>query len=587
MMVMRPPLTSLQQSGILSPLDVHLAELLRRVTKEDRWEVLFAIALASQWPQRGHVCLDLKELTLEDLWENQETFSPSQTLELPEFSHWLEALESSEAIGRPGDTKPCILWEDRLYLYRYWKYEDGLSRRLRQWLCTDVPADDDQLLESSTSQIFAKPFSEIDNDLQMKAAWTAARQSIFVLTGGPGTGKTTTVLRLLAVMIEQDSELRIALAAPTGKAALRLSESIDHGKHALECSPDTVEALPKEAHTLHRLLGFQRHKTTFRYNRDKPLPYDLVVVDEASMMDLPLAAKLVDALRTQARLVLVGDREQLPSVDAGRVFADLCEPESPLPRVELTRNYRFAQDQGIGGLAGAVRQADEDAAIRLLGNDSTRLCPLPPPRQLRETVWNRLQAYLEKLLVETDAEAAFRHLDTVRILCAHRTGPYGSETINQIVHELLTSRLKVDRQARWFLGRPIIVTENDYAAELFNGDTGLVLPWQGKLHVFFRSSGAEPFRRLPPSRLPAHESAFALTVHKCQGSEFDEVALLLTDRPSPLLTRELLYTGITRARNQVEIWSPEESVRTCIRSPLKRTSGLARHFIDWEKEAPS
>jgi exodeoxyribonuclease V alpha subunit len=576
----RLSLTALQQSGALSSVDVHLSELVSRLTKESRPEVKLAMALASQWPQRGHVCADLQSLKTENLWESQEYAPPEGSIELPPF----DSLQDSEAIGGPDDHTPFVLWQDRwLYLRRYWDYECELVTGLRAWLDqSDLPIFEPHVKELIAHLYGADTLDESDH--QQQAALLASKSPFFILTGGPGTGKTTTVLRILALLLNLNPDLQIALAAPTGKAALRLQESIALGLNDLPCDEAIKAKMPQAAQTLHRLLGYRRNKTTFRHNAEHPLPHDLVVVDEASMMDLGLMAKLMRALRPGARLILIGDREQLPSVDAGAVFGTLCAQGSPMPRVELTRNYRFSQDTGIGALATAIRQGDADTSEHLLTETEDASCllePLPAPNQMLEALWLELQDFLRKLAESFEPEDAFAHLETLRVLCAHRTGPFGSEAINELVHDLLGSRLRIPRSQRWFPGRPILITENDYAVELFNGDTGMILPWKGKLHAFFRS-GDGSFRHIAPARLPAHESAYAMTVHKSQGSEFDEVLFILTDQPSRLLTRELLYTGITRARSRVRIWSPSECLRACVERPMERTSGLPAWFESWE-----
>ena len=561
----RLALAALQSTGALSPVDIHLSKLVARLTGETRPEVHLAMALASQWPQRGHVCVDLASLQARELWESEDMAPLDEPLELPSKEDWITSLRDSAGIGAPEEATPFVLWQDRwLYLRRHWTYEQTVVHFLSRWLNHDPPP-----AEAAETE-----------DLQERAVQLAAHHPFFILTGGPGTGKTTTVVRILCHLLSLQPSLTIALAAPTGKAALRLQESIADGLGRLEIEDAIRQAIPDSAHTLHRLLGYQRHKTTFRHHPENPLPFDLVIVDEASMMDLGLFAKLLQALPPSARLLLVGDREQLPSVDAGAVFSALCTPASPMPRVELTRNYRFSQNTGIGALALAIRDGDADMTELLLTDKEDTSCQLealPGPNQLREALWQSLEPYLRSLASADEPVSAFQQFDQLRILCAHRSGPHGSEAINDCIHDLLVSRLRQSRAPRWFPGRPILITENDYAAELYNGDTGIVLPWNGKLHVFFRN-GEGGFRHLPPARLPAHESAYAMTVHKSQGSEFDDVLLVLTDQPSRLLTRELLYTGITRARSSVRVWGPVSAVRNSVDRPLERTSGLGAWF---------
>jgi exodeoxyribonuclease V alpha subunit len=269
----------------------------------------------------------------------------------------------------------------------------------------------------------------------------------------------------------------------------------------------------------------------------------------------------------------------LPAVDTGAIFEALSSATSGLPKVELTRNYRFSQSSGMGALADAVKQGDTATAQRLLDTEATATCrmqSLPPVDQFGSALWSTLSELLKPLQTLHDPEAAFAHFAGYQALCAHRTGPYGSVMVNALLEEALARHFNLPAEQRWHVGRPIVITENDYAVDLFNGDTGILLPWKGKLAAFFRSPEGG-FRQIPPARLPAHESAYALTIHKSQGSEFDQVLLILTDQASPILSRELLYTGITRARSRVEVWGTSESLQACVERPLKRTLHLESH----------
>lgn len=572
-----PSLEWLRRQAVLSPLDVHLAALLQRSTGENRPEVLLATALASQWPQRGHTCLDLADLTPDQLTPAGEWAADSGMVEsLPELDPWLAALADSPLVGRPGDHRPLIMADKRLlYLHRLWTQETDIARKVQAWQQTAfVPPDD---FNRRVDRLFGK--GDADGRAgQKRAAFLACSHPFFLLTGGPGTGKTTTVLRILALLLEVHPGLRIAIAAPTGKAALRLQDSIAIGRDGLDC-PDSVRAeIPATASTLHRLLGYRHHDSAFKHHARNPLPHDLVVVDEASMMDSALAARLVQALAPEARLILVGDREQLPSVEAGAVFADLCAVPT-IPSVELTHNFRFSQSQGVGGLAALIRRPRPGGLYSLTNTTpkaQLQLNALPAMNRLKTRLWERLDPLFEALRKVSDPEEAFACLERFRVLCAYRTGPFGSDAVNLHAAERLRTRGWIDTH-RWYPGRPLLITENDYNSNLYNGDTGIVLSWKGKLCVFFRESDGG-FRRLPPARLPAHDSAYAMTVHKSQGSEFDRVLLILGDHPTPLLSRELLYTGVTRARHGIEIWGARSLVEHCMETPTFRTTGLRHHL---------
>ncbi|HTG44500.1 MAG TPA: exodeoxyribonuclease V subunit alpha, partial [Verrucomicrobiae bacterium] len=398
-----------------------------------------------------------------------------------------------------------------------------------------------------------------------------------VITGGPGTGKTQTVKKILARLFELPGgvDLRIALAAPTGKAAARLTESVRTVREDLKAT------------TIHRLLGYLPGSPYFRHRGDNLLTADVVVIDEASMVDLALMAKLFAAVRPDARLILLGDRDQLASVEAGSVLADICAaaekaaPNEPLHGavLELRRNFRFAESGGIFRVSSAVNAGDADAAIAALQDEAdpeAQWQPLPSAAQLVDALREKVIAAFRACLETEDPVEALTRLQLFRILCAVRHGPFGVENLNEVAEEILAAAGLVAPQRAFYRGRPLTITQNDYNLGLFNGDSGIILPdpeGDGELRAFFLSAEGR-LRRFLPSRLPHHETAFAMTVHKSQGSEFGGILLLLPESDSPLLTRELLYTALTRARNQVEVWATEPVLRAAITRRVTRVSGL-------------
>jgi exodeoxyribonuclease V alpha subunit len=440
----------------------------------------------------------------------------------------------------------------------------------------------------------------------------AALKRFTVISGGPGTGKTTTVVRILALLLEQAAApLRIALAAPTGKAAARMQEAIRASRETLPVDPGVRDAIPVEATTIHRLLGVRPGSVTFRRDRDDPLPVDVLVVDEASMVDLALMAKLVRAVPRAARLILLGDKEQLASVEAGAVLGDICgdspgfspgfgrrvveatgqdladlagaAPHDEGPRirdavVQLTRSYRFGRDSGIGRLARLVNQGDGPGALDLLmGGACADIAwrSLESPRDLPPRL-AEVAAPLGAHLVARTPEAALAALDRFRVLSAHRVGPYGVDALNEQIAACLEARGALHSRNLWYHGRPVLVTANDYNLQLFNGDLGITLrdaAADGTLRVFFRAADGRP-RGLPPARLPEHETAFAATVHKSQGSEAEEIVLILPGQASPVMTRELVYTAVTRARTRVELWGTRAVLEAALGRRLARSSGL-------------
>ncbi|MDH4321878.1 MAG: exodeoxyribonuclease V subunit alpha, partial [Desulfobulbaceae bacterium] len=512
--------------------------------------------------------------------------------------------QESAVVGEPGAFRPLVLDGPRLYLHRYWQYEQDLAHGLLG-LGRGLTAVDDERLRQLLAQLF--PDEEEDVlDCQRLAATVAAMRQLCIISGGPGTGKTFTVVKLLALLQElaAPDTLRIGLVAPTGKAAGRLQESIRAAKGKLALAPELLARIPENSATIHRLLGARMGSPSFRHNRQNPLPLDLLVVDEASMVDLALMAKLVDALPGSARLVLLGDKDQLASVEAGSVLGDICSgkerngfssdfaaqlgkagfaglsegPGGPLADaiVLLEKSYRFAEAGSIGTLAQAVNAGDSEAAAAILrdpAHTGLSLYPWQEPEslaQLRNTVRAGFAAYLSAATPQ-DALVAF---NSFRILCAHRRGRFGVAGMNDWVEGVLAEAGLISRDAYWYRGRPVMITRNHPVLHLYNGDIGITMADEtGRLRVFFAGADGS-LRSFAPARIPEHETAFAVTVHKSQGSEFASVALLLPENPSPVLSRELIYTAITRAKGRFSLWGDEPILRAAIVQRVSRASGL-------------
>jgi exodeoxyribonuclease V alpha subunit len=584
-------------------IDQHFATLMNRLAKIPSAELELAAKLVSNFRARGDVCVPLREVTATEAEKMGGT-------EVPALKDWVNKLRSSGVVGDPGKFAPLILDQsDRLYFQRYWKYEDELGRNLQARLRDKSPRDFDPAdLAKSIAELFPGP-----SDLQKVAAFLAATSRLCVISGAPGTGKTRTIVLICALLIALagKDELSFALAAPTGKAAARLKETIAQTGASLQLRREP--RLPADASTIQRLLGARGDSPHYRHNTKNPLTADVVIVDEASMIDLALLAKLFDAIRPDARIILVGDKDQLASVEAGSAFRDICTPgfelgvsvsladafakitgekldgtsaeRAPIHSVvvELRRNYRFTTGAGIGELSNAVNRGDPAAAFAVLkSGGSIRWRPTPSlknfERELRERVFPRF----EKLLRLSDPAIALKQLAEFAVLCALRQGPYGAETVNALLEGMLRATGLIEGVGRYHVGEPIIIVRNDYNVGLFNGDLGIVLTDSvtGELRAFFRGEGDEVLN-FAPGRLPAHEPAFALTVHKSQGSEFRDALLILPERDAPVLTRELLYTGITRVRETVEVWAAEEILRQTIERKIERSSGLRERL--WEE----
>lgn len=572
---------------------------------------ILTAALLCESAKEGNVCLDLRECAGRLLFEGITGAGVA-----PELETWVSLLSQAEFIAAPGTVAPLILSGSRLYLHRLWSDEQvvatGILSRLK-------PAQvDGPLLASGLQSLYPNSTGDVV-DWQKLAAAQAVRNQFTVISGGPGTGKTTTVVKVLALLLAQDPTLRIRLAAPTGKAAARMVESIRSARQNLTLDPVVAQAMPDDASTIHRLLGQRggNGRRIFKHDSDNLLRLDCLVIDEASMIDLSLMRALLDALPLSTRLILLGDRDQLASVDAGNVLGDitghgtelaysessaaalasLCGIEESslpvsalLPEVAgaialLRTSYRFTDSSGIGRLARLVNAGNATGCRSLLiqaSDDSTDLLWLEAgatdsilPEALDWAV-ERYSAYLQCRRVEDALQA----LAQTRVLCAVHKSPFGDIELNRRIADRLRRRHLLELQDNGH-GTPVMITVNDYELELYNGDIGLL--WRSEAGVleacFGKMDGT--VRRLPVQSLPQFVPAWALTVHKSQGSEFDEVMLVLpSDIHSPLLSRELLYTGITRARNALVLCASAQALNVACQSAVKRSSGLA-DLLGW------
>ncbi|HWD34708.1 MAG TPA: exodeoxyribonuclease V subunit alpha, partial [Casimicrobiaceae bacterium] len=510
----------------------------------------------------------------------------------------------------------------RLYLHRYFDYERRLARRLMQLATSSVhDIADVGALRERLNALFAGNETRLGGrvDWQKVATVLAMLRKLTIISGGPGTGKTTTVVNLLACLLAQDPDCRIKLAAPTGKAATRMRDAMRVRSQHL---PSKIAArLPDDAFTIHRLLGVTPGSHEFRHHIGNRLPIDVLVVDEASMLDLALATRLLEAVPDSARVILLGDKDQLAAVEAGAVFSEICADPSmsdemrervaalaaiaaklvvPASATETTPlrdsvvwfsdNYRFASDSGIGRLAALVNAGDSvkamtwlrescDASVTWL-EDGGRA----PQAATIACARKAYRAYLDAVQSRAAVAAIFAEFGRFRVLCAERDGARGvsgmNEALSRWYRATLDHPLDPGSRSPWYPGRPVIALRNDYLLKLFNGDVGIVLPDDaGNLMAYFPEAD-DSFRAIPPARLPDHDTAFATTVHKAQGSEFDEVLLMLPAKASRVVTRELIYTGVTRARTRVILASEAEVLAQGVASRTSRHSGLIDRMRD-------
>mgnify|MGYP003471501264 CR=1 FL=1 len=583
-------IANLREQGVLSALDQQLARSLCALVHETDPRVAFAIALLSRHVCAGHVCLPLGDLRSASsaLGEEHAPLCP----EWPDLPAWLDAVRASRLCGDASEPhSPLVLdASGRLYLRRHFDREQRLAQLLTTLAARELPAD-----HTRVARRLAHYFGDAPNDLQRTAAELATRHALCVISGGPGTGKTSTVVKILAVSVEEAlasgrSAPRIALTAPTGKAAVRLQSAVQGAKQNLSRDPRVLAAIPEVATTIHRALASRARRGRSEPGvGPEPLPLDLLLVDEASMVDLELMTSLLEALPPEARVILLGDRDQLASVEAGAVLGDICgvardpvRAQHGLGRciVQLTRSYRYDANSGIGELARAVQAGDAARALNVLEDPrfpEVQLCEatslFDPHGEFTQRVVRGYRPYLQALDAQGPSHA-LNLFDSFRVLCAHRQGERGVLNCNRAIARMLYSADLVPASEGNFLGRPLMITENDYRTRLWNGDVGLVCadPEQGRTTCFLDTEGR--LRRLGLGRLPPNESAFALSVHKSQGSEVDEVSLVLPRDPSRILSRELLYTGITRARRRVVIHGSRDILRAAIEQVVSRSTGL-------------
>lgn len=646
-------LTLWQQAGWIRPLDRQLAKFLS--AEGAHVAVALLGCLVSHQVGRGHTCLSIKALL-----ENAEAelgLPPTEKTPLPAVlqaeprtpsellssygvhADFIAQLGAQVAVvGAAADELQPLVWESDsqlLYLRRYWQHETRIQRWLSDRMATThANLDAAKLRDQIRELVTVKPEDAHQTSWQRIACANAALHSFSVITGGPGTGKTFTVLRVLATLLALTPEtpLRIALAAPTGKAAARMQESIAKSLKDLpaQVKQQVEQALVRKASTLHRLLGAQPNSRYFRHHAQTPLPYDVVVVDEASMIDTEMFDALLAAVGPQTRLILLGDKDQLAPVEAGSVLASLCRGAAaggysqahwqrlqevsgetidssfaaadtavqPVANplldhvVMLRKSHRFSG--AIADLAWAVNDCDVATAEQVLATADPQLVRVLPARAERSAEPLEPRTLLAELaqgfapfiaatktpqdassteLVDAWAVQALKQFSKYQLLCALRAGPWGQQQLNQALTTAVGGT-----PDKWYHGRPVMVTANDYSLNLNNGDVGVVLrhPLDGLLKVAFPGAQQDTVRWVLPSRLVAVDTVYAMTVHKSQGSEFEHAVLILPDHRSPVLTKELIYTGITRAKQRLTLVLPQQAVwRYAITQRIERRGGLA------------
>ena len=666
-------LQHLMAHGVLRPLDLQFAKFLGQQEKNsDKNLIMLLAAMTSHELGKGHVCIDIEQVEQGDLFTLPAKYRDALLALVPEKNQWISELSAASTISNGTEATPLAFDGTRLYLQRYWSFELRVANRItkaaqsvavnpqlsntldelfarqyhflfsglkklennnqvsRQQLVCDML----DVVGSSSSELdwqaidavllAATKSSELDPldnliptkhcvNWQKVAAAVALTRRFSVISGGPGTGKTTTVTKLLASLVTQaqqdNKSIAIKLVAPTGKAAARLTESIGQAVQSIGLAPEVKEAIPTDASTLHRLLGYILNQVDFRHNKSNPLHLDVLVVDEASMVDLPMMARLLDAVPEHARVILLGDKDQLASVEAGAVLGDICQftkmgysqnQAQQLSQLTgyalpvqshnnavadslcmLQKSYRFDARSGIGQLAKAINEGSKfkveavwakgfsDIRFHDLSNDSYNA--------MITMMVNGYRSYLGHIHAGDKPEVALKAFSHIQLLCAMREGDFGVVGLNQRIEKgLRKSDLIPHGDEVWYSGRPVMVTQNDYGVGLYNGDIGIAMPdpVDQRLRVYFDMPDGS-IRGVLPSQLPEHETVYAMTIHKSQGSEFEHTVLALPAEFSPILTRELIYTGVTRAKKKLDLFATEKVVARGVMIKTQRNSGLA------------
>jgi len=664
-------LQHLMDHGVLRPLELQFAKFLGQQEKNsDKNLIMLLAAMTSHELGKGHVCIDIEQVEQGELFTLPAKYRDALLALVPEKNQWINELSAASTVSNGTEATPLAFDGTRLYLQRYWSFEQRVANRItkaaqsvavnsqlsntldelfarqyhflfsglkklennnqvsRQQLVCDMldivgsseldwQAIDAVLLAATKSS----ELEPLDNLIPTKhcvnwqkvAAAVALTRRFSVISGGPGTGKTTTVTKLLASLVTQaqqdNKSIAIKLVAPTGKAAARLTESIGQAVQSIGLAPEVKEAIPTDASTLHRLLGYIPNQVDFRYNKSNPLHLDVLVVDEASMVDLPMMARLLDAVPEHARVILLGDKDQLASVEAGAVLGDICQftkmgysqnQAQQLSQLTgyalpvqshnnavadslcmLQKSYRFDARSGIGQLAKAINEGSKfkveavwakgfsDIRFHDLSNDSYNA--------MITMMVNGYRSYLGHIHAGDKPEVALKAFSQIQLLCAMREGDFGVVGLNQRIEKgLRKSDLIPHGDEVWYSGRPVMVTQNDYGVGLYNGDIGIAMPdpVDQRLRVYFDMPDGS-IRGVLPSQLPEHETVYAMTIHKSQGSEFEHTVLALPAEFSPILTRELIYTGVTRAKKKLDLFATEKVVARGVMIKTQRNSGLA------------
>ena len=585
----------LRDNGILSNLDVEFALFIKDLEQiENKDNLTILAAFLSQSLSKGNVCINLNKFNLENEIK-KELFLDSIGFDLIKnkikinYTEFAAEINCYTTVGGPNEYTPLVLNRNRMYLRRFYQYEQEIATGINNRVLNlpDILTEPDYL-DNLIEELFNYYETSYEvSKSQIKAVKNAVKYRFSIISGGPGTGKTTTILKILIILYKLNQNFKIALCAPTGKAAGRLNESVQAQKNSITCEPEIYKKLfevNEKPLTLHRLLGIGKLKNKNKFSKQVSLKHDVIIVDESSMVDIGLLAKLFKSLKPESRLILVGDKDQLASVEAGNVLGDICNGynDNCLDKKNikncitvLDKNFRAKDSREILNLAKAINSIEPDKVencIKILSKAQKGIKLQNPAFgfDFHTGLKNWIFKYWKELNSVKHPLQAFTLFKKSLVMgCIHK-GKYGVENINKIIKDFMD----IPENVTWYNGKPVMILKNDYNLKLYNGDIGICLKYKGNLRVFFEL-GEDKYKIISPFRLPTHQSAYCITVHKSQGSEADNILLILPDKYSNILTSELIYTAITRARNYVEIWSDEQIFKKSVGKQIERLSGLS------------
>ena len=582
----------LLSTGLIDDLDFQFAQFTARIEKRgfssDEFEILSAsAALISRQINCGHICLSENDV------ENLRSETENGNEIIPQWADIINVMSRSSSCSDGRTPAPVVFDGARLYLYRYWQYENRLAKKI-----IEMSKESSRYIEKY--QELAKTITllfgeEGKTNGQLEAALSAVRNRFSVITGGPGTGKTTAIAKILAAIFRLFPDESVVLAAPTGKAASRMNEALKNAVSFAKNSTDDEIKLKIQGLngcSIHRLLGWTRTPGVFVHNNENPIDAGIVIIDEASMIDLSLMSKLVDSIHSGTSLLLLGDKDQLTSVEAGNVLGDICTASNKGVFKDsnvsvLTKSYRFGKSAFIGELASEVNLGSDTSILKEIFNkcnDSSIKFIDSKISSSMEVVEEAIIRNYSSLFKDSNALEIIAALEKFRILCGSKVGNGGVAQINRFAESVMIKNGSIKSHGeQWYHGRPVMVTENNYVLELFNGDCGVILEKDNEKRGYFQSNDGT-VRSFPVSMLPSVETVYAMTVHKSQGSEYDSVMVILPEKEMAVLTKELIYTAVTRSRKDLTIIGKEEILSTAVKRSAARNSGLADALIFLSKQ---